>query len=84
MDRLELEIDELIMHGFTGADGPLIKAAVERELAAQFAAKGIPPAMTGNLEVANLRHEIKQDVRAADSQATGEQLGTAVYGVLEK
>jgi hypothetical protein len=83
-DRLEVEIDELILHDSSGVDGSRIAEAVERELASQFQAKGNPPTMTENLEIASLRTEVKQSLPASDTRMMAEHLGSAVFGVLGK
>jgi hypothetical protein len=43
--RIEVRIDELVLHGFPALDGHAVGAAVERELARLVAAR--PPAARG-------------------------------------
>jgi hypothetical protein len=43
--EFELQIEELILHGFWPADRYAIAAAIERELGRLFEAGGVPPAL---------------------------------------
>ena len=42
MPDIELDIDELVLHGFAPGDGDQIGAAIRRELARLFAEQGLP------------------------------------------
>jgi hypothetical protein len=45
--RIELHIEELVLHGFAAAHGDRIRVALESELARVLADRGLPSALTG-------------------------------------
>jgi hypothetical protein len=78
--KLELHIEELVLHGFASGDRYRIGDALEHELGRLFAEQGIPPSLTQGREVAHLNggaFEVKPGSRA---QAIGVQVARAVYG----
>lgn len=42
--RVDLRIEQLVLHGFEGAHGPRLGAVVEQELARLIAERGVPAA----------------------------------------
>ncbi len=50
--RVDLRIDELVLHGLAGVHGPRLGAAVERELARLIAERGVPDAWRDGRNIA--------------------------------
>lgn len=79
---IELQIEELMLHGFAPGDRYRIGDAMKRELARLFAEQGTPPSLAQEREVARLdggAFEMKPDSKA---EAIGVQVAQAVYGGL--
>ncbi len=53
--RIEVEIGELVLHGFAPGDAHRIAAGLERELAARFEADGVPAGLERGGDVRSLR-----------------------------
>jgi hypothetical protein len=45
--EIQVHIEELVLHGFSPADAPGIRAAVEREMARLFVDGGVPASLSG-------------------------------------
>ncbi len=79
--RLEIAIEELILHGLDPSDRDGIREVIQRELERLFAERGVPPSLaergSARLEHAGL------EVRAGSkAQAIGAQVAQSVYGKL--
>ena len=82
--RVELEIDELVLHGFAQGDRYRIAQALESELARLISEKGVPPSIRQNAVLhslnggaVNLQMGIRPDV-------VGIQVAREVYGRMRK
>lgn len=90
--RVELHIEELVLHGFERGDRHAIADAVERELsrllAEQFSAESIPPAFSGDEGItgsgAHLDAGAFQLASNARPDAVGVQIAQTVYGGLTR
>jgi hypothetical protein len=78
--NIELNIDELVLHGFAPGDRYRIAAAVERELARLFAEHGVPPSLLTGGDLASLDGDAFQVVPGAKPDAIGSQVAQSVYG----
>jgi hypothetical protein len=80
--RVELEIEELVLHGFAPGDRHRIAGAIERELERLFTERGVPPSLgrAGSIEqVDGGTFEAKPH---AKPEATGARIAHAIYGGL--
>jgi len=81
--KIELHINELIMHGFAPEDRYRIGEAVEKELANLLTERGMPPQENG-LEIAGLNVGDISIAKGARPEAIGAQVARAVYGGLKR
>jgi len=81
--KLELHIEELVLHGFSSPDRYAIAAAVEQTLSqllgAQFAVQGVPRSFTESSEQARLDAGAFHVAPGANSAAIGSQIGQSVH-----
>lgn len=77
---IEVHIDELVLHGFSGVDGPSIGAAVERELARLLGAEGLPEALAGGGARAVVDAGSFERGPRQTPSAVGGAVARAVYG----
>ena len=81
--KLELHIEELVLHGFSSRDRYAIAAAVEQTLAqlltAQFAEQSVPPSLTESREHARLDAGTFNVAPGANSAAVGGQIAQTVH-----
>jgi len=82
--KVELHIEELILHGFAPEDRYRIGEAVERELANLLAERGMPQSMDNGLEIAGLNVGDISIAKGARPEAIGAQVARAVYGGLKR
>jgi hypothetical protein len=76
--RIDLQIDELVLHGADPGNGDRIAAAVQRELARLFGARGVPEA----LRVDPGRAQVDAGAATPPTDASPETLGVhAAQGV---
>ncbi|HEY0384719.1 MAG TPA: hypothetical protein VGC64_01850 [Pyrinomonadaceae bacterium] len=85
--RIELYIEELVLHGFARGDRYAIADAVERELsrllAAQLTGHAVPPALAHNTEHARMDAGTIH-LQTAVAASVGTQLAQAVHGVINE
>lgn len=81
--KVELHIEELILHGFAPEDRYRIGEAVEKELANLLAERGMPVLENG-LKIAGLNVGDISIVKGARPEAIGAQVARAVYGGLKR
>lgn len=80
--KINLQIDELILHGFPVSDRHLISAAIQQELAKLFAERGVPRSLSQGGTIHQLdggKFEMPAGTRA---DAMGAQIAQAIYGGL--
>lgn len=76
--RIELEIEELVLHGFAPGDRHRIGAAVERELARLLAKRGVSPSLTRDVEIARLDAGAFRTAPGAKAEAIGTRVAQSV------
>lgn len=81
--NLELNIDELVLHGFAHGDRYLISAAIEQELTRLLAERGTPALLQSNRDFAKLSGGQFQMVPGMKANAIGAQVAQAVYGGMQ-
>jgi len=77
--KLELRVDELVLHGFAPGDRYRISEAVERELDRLFTERGVSPTLNQESETEYLdggAFELKPNLGA---EAIGVQVAQTVY-----
>lgn len=77
--KFELQIEQLVLHGFSPQDARHIGMALERELGRLLRKEGIPSALTRGVRQANLRGA---DIRIAGKTrpaVLGMQIARSVY-----
>jgi hypothetical protein len=80
MRRLDVHIEELILHGFAATDRYRLGAAIERELARLFAEQGVPPSLSSAGELAQLDGGAFEVATGATAEGVGAQVAQAIYG----
>lgn len=80
--NVELQIEELVLHGFDPGDGPLIGGAVERTLGCLLAEGGVSPSLVENGGVPRVDGGSFELERGSDAQRIGDQVARIVYGGL--
>ena len=82
VSRLEVRIDELVLHGFRPADGPRIGEAVRRELERVLAGRAADfPAQAG-ARIARLDAGSFRVTAGGNGEAIGRQVARAIDGGL--
>jgi hypothetical protein len=79
---IELEIEELMLHGFALADRHPIGDAIRRELARLFAEQGVPAGLAAGGAIPYLDGGGFQLGAGVTPDAVGVQVARAVYGGL--
>jgi hypothetical protein len=77
--RIELNVEELILHGLDPSDQTGIREAIERELERLFNLSGVPPSVKSSGHTARLdsaRVEVPAESRA---DAIGRRVAQSVY-----
>jgi len=78
--RVEVTIDELILHGFAPGDRHAIAEALQGELARLLREQGVPAAFTQGGEVERLDGGSFAVAPSAKGASVGRQVAQAVYG----
>ncbi len=77
--NIEVNIEELVLHGFAPGDRYRIGEAVERELAQLFTEQGAPPSLTRGGEIERLDGGAFEIAPGSKAEAVGAQVARAVY-----
>jgi len=77
--RVELHIEELVLHGFSSRDRYAIAAAVEQTLSQLFAVHGVPYSFTESSEQARLDAGAFNIAPRANSEVIGSQIAQSVH-----
>jgi hypothetical protein len=76
---LDLQIEELVLHGFAPGDRQRIGAAIAGELRRLLAEQGLPPALARGGQVDRMDGGAFSAAPGATAEATGAQIARAVY-----
>jgi hypothetical protein len=82
--RIELHIDELVLHGFAPGDRHAIGDAVQHELTRLLAEQGLAPSAVANHERAHVNAGEFHVAPASKAPAVGAQVARAVHGGLTR
>ena len=80
--RVELEIEELVLHGFAPGDRHRIAGAIERELARLLGEEGVPAALSRAGSIEQLDGGTFEAKPRAKPESTGARIARAIYGGL--
>lgn len=80
--RVELIIDELVLHGFAPGDRHAIGDAVQSQLQALLAEQPIAP--SSNMAIDRLQLQQATVAPGTKSQGIGSEIGRAIYGGLPR
>ena len=80
--KIELNIDELVLHGFAPGDRYSIGGAGERELVRMFADRGVPQSLAEGGEIASVDGGAFEVVPGLRDEGVGAQVAKAVNGGL--
>ena len=78
--NIELDIDELVIHGLTVQDPDQLKSVVSAELARLLAKQGLPPALTQGGVLPSLSGGAVTIRPGTPERSVGSQIANAVYG----
>ncbi len=78
--NIELEIDELVLHGFGAIDRDQIGLAVQQELSRLLADGGVPGALGQGGEVSRLDGGMFNVTAGAKAEVVGTQIAQSIYG----
>jgi hypothetical protein len=81
---IDLDIDELVLHGFAPGDGEQIGAAIRRELARLVTEQGLPAGLDTGGAIPRLDGGGFQVAAGATMNVIGAQVAHAVYGGLAR
>jgi len=82
--NIELNIEELVLHGFSPGDRHRIGEAVERELTRLLADRGVPESLETGREVASVDGGAFEVAPGSKTEVVGAQVARAVYGGLRQ
>lgn len=78
--NIELQIEELVLHGFAQKDRGRIQRAIEQELTRLLTERGVPASLSQSREIQQLQGS-SFNVRAGMGvEAIGSQVAQAIYG----
>ncbi len=77
--NVQLQIEEIILHGFTMIDRHRISVAVEQELTRLFVEQGVPPTLANGGALAKLDGGAFSVAANAKPQQIGAQVAQAIY-----
>ncbi len=81
---LEVQINELVLHGFAARDRYRIGKAIEREFTRQFVEQGVPPLLSQHREIELLNGGAFNIAAGAKPEWIGAQVAQAVYGQFKR
>jgi hypothetical protein len=76
---IELNIEELVLHGFLPGDRRHIAFAVEQELSRLFTEQGLPPALAAGTAVPSMDGGAFHMPQGTKPAAAGQQIAQSVY-----
>ena len=82
--NIELNIDELVLHGFSPGDRHRIGEAVEHEFTRLLADRGVPESLERGGEISNMDGGAFEVVPGSRAEVVGAQVAKAVYGGMRR
>ncbi|MBD2303343.1 hypothetical protein [Nostoc sp. FACHB-190] len=78
--NIELQIEELVLHGFAQKDRGRIQQAIEQELTRLLTEQGIPASLSRSHEIQQLQSGSFNVKAGMGVEAIGSQVAQAIYG----
>lgn len=78
--NLELQIEELVLHGFARKDQVRIQRAIAQELTRLFTEQGVPNSLSHSQEIQQLQGGSFNVKAGMGVEAIGSQVAQAIYG----
>lgn len=82
MKKIQLEIDNLVLHGFSYHDHRRISLAIEKELSSLIAVKGLPQDYIGSNELPEVN--VKGVKISQDTKKIGFTVARSIYHEMSK
>ena len=82
--NLEMEIEELVLHGFPGMDKDRIARAVQMELERLITEGGVPASLQEGGDIARLEGGSFQVAPDLSAEEVGAQVARAIYGGMRR
>ncbi|HUW68083.1 MAG TPA: hypothetical protein VMW20_08545 [Candidatus Nanoarchaeia archaeon] len=82
--NIELNIEELVLHGFVPGDRHRIGEAVEQELTRLLADRGVPQSLERGGEIGHVDGGAFEVAQGSRPQVVGAKVAKAVYGGLRQ
>ena len=80
--NIELNIEQLILHGFPPGDRYRISAAIQQELTRLLAEQGVPPSLVQGGMIEQLNGGSFEMAVGARAEVIGTQIAQSIYGGL--
>jgi hypothetical protein len=77
--RIEVAIEELVLHGLDPRDRDGIRDSIERELERLFAARGVPESLAAGGKIAELSNAVIEVQAGSHADALGAQVAQSLY-----
>ena len=82
--NLEMEIEDLVLHGFPGMDKDRIARAVQMELERLITEGGVPASLQEGGDIARLEGGSFQVAPDLSAEEVGAQVARAIYGWMRR
>jgi len=82
--NLEMEIEDLVLHGFPGMDKDRIARAVQMELERLITEGGVPASLQEGGDIARLEGGSFQVAPDLSAEEVGAQVARAIYGGMRR
>ncbi len=80
---IELHIEELVLHGFTAYNAHQIGDAVEREITRLLLERGLPPALSTDINLGRLNAGSFNIQSGAKAEVVGNSIANSIYQPLQ-
>ena len=78
--RIEIAIEELVLHGLDPSDRDGIREAIQRELERLFHERGVPGSLAAGGKTVHLEHAAVEVQAGSRADAIGAQVAHSLYG----
>jgi len=77
--KIEIAIEELVLHGLDPSDRDGIREVIERELQRLFAERGVPPHLARSGKIPRLENAAVEVQAGSRADAIGSQVARSLY-----
>jgi hypothetical protein len=82
--KIHIEIEQLVLYGFSYHDHKHITSAIKRELATLITEKGLPQGISEKKQISNLHTSSLQIQIKSDPKSIGMHVAGSIYGALKQ